>query len=326
MTPAELSRAVREAFAYAARYLALLTENNPKGTAASLLARPDVEAVLRDALDQGRQAAEDAVRQAWGSAPHTEYLDWLLADVEVAYRSLAMLRADIRDAWASVPQAAFQPGVTPPGTNPSMAAAHRRAEAVSTAVASYGAGIALRNSLSVEVALTASRTAREIAGGEQLERTGQQVWKEWRCSKSPPDERTCHWCRALHGMAIPLSASFPAGTPTDLTGHGRLTRPPRLYHRVLKGPPRHPRCRCRIVVVTHLPRVPSGTSGSQERASEGTGDAAPNMSAPGFLAATDIREMPEDRFQALIHFLEAAVHELGQVVGRLARLFTQAKS
>lgn len=320
VTPAELSNDVRAAFAYAARYVALLTENNPKGTASSLLSRPDVDAVLEQALEQGRELALDAVREAWGSGPRTEYLDWLLADVAQSYDALALLRADIRQAWHSVPQASFQPGVTPPGTNPGKEAAHRRSEAVREAIMGRAGNIALRNRLSAEVAAVAARTAEQIATGEEAERAGDQAWKQWQCRHSPPDSRTCYWCRALHGMVIPLHASFPAGEPADLSGHGHLTQPPKVYRRVLPGPPRHPRCRCRIVIIKQLPSGERGQGASAGFPSASAGATAPTDLAPGFLAASDIRAMPEAKFQAIIHFLEAAVHELGQVLGRLRRL------
>lgn len=320
MTPAELSQEVRAAFAYAARYLALLTENNPKGSVSAVLSRPDVDAVFTQALDQGRELATEAVREAWGAGPRTEYLDWLLTDVDRSYDSLTALRAAVREAWHSVPPEEFQAGVTPPGTNPAMEAARRRSEAVRRAVMAHGSALALRNRLSAEVAVIAAQTAARIADGEEEELAGGKAWKQWRCRRSPPDDRTCYWCRALHGVVIPLHASFPAGEPVDLTGHGRLTRPPRVYRGILKGPPRHPRCRCCIVILTSLPDV-SSDSGSQEPATNaGVGDAAPTTSAPVFLAAAQVREMPEGKFQALTHFLEAAVHELGQVLDRLRRL------
>jgi hypothetical protein len=320
VTPAELSQEVRAAFAYAARYVALLTENNPKGNVSAVLSRPDVDAVLTQALDQGRELAAEAVREAWGAGPRTEYLDWLLADVDRSYDSLSVLRTAVREAWHSVPPEDFQPGITQPGVNPAMEAARRRAEAVRSAVMAHASGVALRNRLSAEVAATAAQTAARIADGEEEELAGGKAWKQWRCRQSPPDDRTCHWCRALHGMVIPLHASFPAGEPADLTGHGHLTRPPRVYRGKLKGPPRHPRCRCRIVILTSLPDVLSERGSQEPTTNAGIGDAAPNTSAPVFLAAAQVREMPEGKFQALTHFLEAAVHELGQVLDRLRRL------
>jgi hypothetical protein len=323
MTPAALNQAIREAFAYAARYIGLLTENNPHGGSAGLLGRPDVHAVLQDAMASAREVAEEAVREAWGGHPQTPYLYWLLNDVAQAYGSLSVLRADIRRAWDGVVAEPFVKGVTPPGANPVMEAAQRRASDVLHAILGYGASLALRSQLSAEVASVAAQTEAVLAQGAELEQAGEQPYKRWLCSSSPPDDRTCHWCRALHWMTIPLNASFPAGDPADLTGHGRLTHPPRLYHGVLPGPPRHPRCRCRVVVVHLREAVRSGHSDSQEAspgelaAAPGAGGTAPSMVTPGFLAASDVRALPDDQYEALEAFLEASAHELGQALARL---------
>lgn len=296
MTPAELSSEVRAAFAVAARYLSTLAESDPHASAGDLLTRPDVDAALHQSLDHGRELAQDAVRAAWGASPHHEYLDWVLGDIDRSYDSLAVLRAAVRTAWLSAPTHA------------------ERAIAVKWAVLDHGEDIAIRNRLSMEAAAVAAQTEQQIATGLPWQDAGERVWKQWRCRHSPPDDRTCHWCRILHGMVLPLSASFPAGEATDLTGHGSLTQPPRLYHGILRGPPRHPRCRCRIVVTTSLddPDVLSAQGGGQLTP-------VPGGARPGFLAAADIRALPETRYQGLLHFLEAAVHELGQVLSRLRR-------
>ena len=49
----------------AAGYLASVLQASPHLTADQLLARPDTDAVLREALDEARSAAGEAVRQAW---------------------------------------------------------------------------------------------------------------------------------------------------------------------------------------------------------------------------------------------------------------------
>lgn len=331
MTPEELSAQVRQAFAYAARYVSLLVSNNPTGTSAALLTRPDVDAVLAQTLDAGRELAADAIRAAWAAAsgPQSPYLTWLIDDVDRSYDALGLLRNAIRRAWASVPPQGFVPGQTPPGQHPSQRAAEERAAAVRAAILEVAAEIALRNQLSLGVATVAAETLAGISHGQDLERAGEHVWKQWLCSHQPPDDRTCHWCRALNGMIIPLRANFPAGTAADLTGHGRLTRPPRVYHGILPGPPRHPRCRCRLRILTNLPArgVSSGSSGQGGAAAEvvdrgpGGEAAAPSpANASGFLAAADIRALPQDKYDGLRAFLLAAVHELGQVLARLRKV------
>lgn len=47
----------------------------------------------------------------------------------------------------------------------------------------------------------------------------------------------CEFCQALHGMEVPLNANFP--TDSNLL---------KVYGD-LKGPPRHPQCKCRLVIL-----------------------------------------------------------------------------
>ena len=42
-----------------------------------------------------------------------------------------------------------------------------------------------------------------------------------------------------------------------------------------------------------------------------------NLASGPFITAAQIRAMPEPRYKALIAFLRAALHELGQVLTRL---------
>lgn len=330
MTPEELGAEVRAAFAYAARYVSLLAANNPTGSSASVLARPDVDAVLSDALSRARETATDAIRQEWAQAggPQAQYLTWLLDDVDRSYDALGLLRNAIRRAWSEV-----VPGPSEPGTNSTTAAGRARADVIRQAILELGDSIALRNELSLVVAQAAARSMAEIERGHDLERAGSTAYKQWKCRTKPgtdiPDDRVCHWCRALHNMVVPIRSNFPAGEPTDLNGRGNMTRPPRTYHGVLPGPPRHPRCRCHLVIVTELTgrAVSSESSGGQEGTATvrspqaGGGVVGGTPQAPeGFLAAADIREMPEDRYQSLLAFLKAAVHELAQVLGRIRKV------
>jgi hypothetical protein len=92
------------------------------------------------------------------------------------------------------------------------------------------------------------------------------------------------------------------GGPADLTGHGRLTQPPRPYRGELQGPPLHPHCRCRLAVVTEA-------SGADRDSAE--------PAAYRFVTAAQIRALPEEKYKGLTAFLRAAVHELAQALARL---------
>jgi hypothetical protein len=301
------------ALAEAARYVALIVADNPLGSADQLLARPDVDAVLLEALSEARAAARDAVQREWSAAgaPDSPVLAHLLADVDRAYDALAHLRGLIRHAHASVPQRQFVPGVTAPGTHPSHEAAIERAAAVRDAIAGFARQVVLRNRLSVSVAAGAARTAVTLEQGRIRERNGEKLAKRWVASMDGKDPRSCYWCRKLHGTTIPLGDSFLSYLPgaVDLTGHGHLTQPPKPYRGALQAPPLHPRCRCKIVIV------------SEPGAASRPAPAAVVPIPAAFISAAQVRALPEPQYRGLISFLRAAVHELGQVLARLRGAF-----
>ena len=92
-----------------------------------------------------------------------------------------------------------------------------------------GADLARRAGLGVRVAEVRSRAERDLLA---IAAKGQ--YKRW---VSRLDAATCSECSALHGMVLHVLEEFPA----DAGG-----REVRVY-RDLLGPPRHPRCRCRLV-------------------------------------------------------------------------------
>lgn len=325
-----LGEAVVQAMAEAAGYLALVTTVNPLGSADTLLARPDVEAVLQGALDEARAAAGEVVRQAWYSsgAPIGEdaTLSRLLDDVDRIFDGLGRLRGVIRAAHASVPHRGFTPGVTPPGEHPSARAAEERGVAVRDAVLAWARKAALRARLAADVAGGHGRTAATLADALAREAAGERLMKRWRAHPERPS--CCFWCRRLDGVTIGLRDSFApylggavalpqrrqrrVATPAGRRRYGLpegarilYTHPPRPYHGQLQGPLLHPLCQCGLEIVR------AGAAGSA------TAVAAPAAPA-GFVSADDVRDMPEDAYQADLAFLQAAAHELDQVLRRLA--------
>lgn len=325
----QLAEAVRQSLAEAAGYLALVTASNPLGSADVLLERPDTNAVLREALDESRQAAEELVRQAWDEtgavARDDAVLNHLLGDMGRIFGNLAHLHGLIRHAHASVPQTRFQRGVTAPGEHPSQQAAGERAVAVRTALLGWGRQAALRARMAVHTAQAAGETAAVLDDALAREAAGERLAKRWRAHADSPS--CCLWCRRLNGVTIGLRESFasylggPVAMPQSRTrrvatraGERRYgmqagsriiyTQPPRPYHGRLQGPLLHPMCRCRLEIV------------QMGAAREGVPETA---SAPvRFLSAADVRDMPEDEYQADLAFLQAAVYELDQVLKRLA--------
>lgn len=336
----QLGSAVTAPLAEAADYLALITAANPLGSAAALLDRADVAAVLRGALDEARANAEAFVEQAWagtGAVPDHALYDRLMADVTRQFARLDHLRAAARAAHASVPPREFAPGVDEPGSHPSREASQRRAEAVRRAVLDWGTQVATRARMTLNSAEGLGSTAALLEAASDRLAAGERLRKRWRRN---PASASCIWCRRLDGVTIALAASFAPylGGPTVLNrGPARrvaspagvrrfglpagapiiYTHPPRLYHNDLQGPLLHPFCECRLEIVRNPggPAVPS--SGGQDD----TGSAGQRLPAPaagGFLAASDVRAMPEGQYEADLAVLMAAAGELDRVLRRLA--------
>lgn len=326
---AQVAEAVSAALGSAAAYLSLVTQTNPLGSASQLLARPDVGAVLTEALDEARAAAGDAVRQGWYAqvpalAGEPAQLDRLLDDIGRVFGNVGHLHAVIRRAHASVPPRPFVPGVSEPGTAPVMQASAERAEAVRWALLDWSRQAALRARMTVSTAEGAARTLAVLQAARGLRDRGELVLKRWRAHVEY--ESCCFWCRRLDGVTIGLRDSFaphlggPARMPQAVPRHVRTlagerkfgrpagarilyTQPPRLYHGDLQGPLLHPFCRCWLEIARR------GGGQEQRRAAR---------PPAGFLSASEVRAVPEDRYQADMAFLQAAMHELNLVLRRLA--------
>lgn len=87
---------------------------------------------------------------------------------------------------------------------------------------------------SAGVATTRGYTDGLLAAYAELETDGVLVQKVW--TANFVNNTPCPRCTALHGQRIPLAGKF-----VDLDGSG--------IYRDLAGPPRHPRCKCFLVIL-----------------------------------------------------------------------------
>lgn len=305
----QLASAVRQSVAGAAGYLALVIRSSSAGTADALLRRPDTDAVLRQALDEARSAAEELVRQSWYSAGdltgEDPALGHLLDDASRIFGNLGHLHSLVRRAYLSSPD--------------------QRADAVRDALLSWGRQAALRARMTVHTAAGTGAAAAVLADALEREAQGERLRKRWRAHTESAS--CCYWCRKLNGVTTGLHESFAPflGGPVAMersqqrhvaTRAGErkyklpvgseivYTHPPRPYHGRLQSPLLHPQCRCwlEIVHTGDSPQLPPD---------EGRAPA-------GFVFADDIRDMPDDEYEADLAFLQAAVHELDQMLKRLA--------
>src|ERR1700760_3003946 len=78
-----------------AAYLSLITRANPRGSADALLARPDVAAMLTEALSEGRESAVTYIEQGWlasGADPADPVYARLQVDVDPIFGAPGHLR------------------------------------------------------------------------------------------------------------------------------------------------------------------------------------------------------------------------------------------
>lgn len=75
-----------------------------------------------------------------------------------------------------------------------------------------------------------------IANYGELEDFGYKLRKVWLANLD--NNVPCGHCRALHGTEVGLREEFPTGTLSPLKVYGDL-----------RGPPRHPRCRCYLAIL-----------------------------------------------------------------------------
>jgi hypothetical protein len=335
---AQLGAGIQSSLAAAADYLALITRSNPRGSAGALLARPDVRAVIAQALEEAQQNAEAAVDQAWWLAGGTDgpLYSRLAGDIGRIFGDLAHLHGLVRRAHASVARRGFTPGVDTPGTNPDLEAAQDRAEAVRQALLGWGRQAALRARMTLSTASGLGATVSALDEARDAEAAGGSVRKRWHRN---PASRSCIWCRRLDGVTIGVRESFvpylggPAVLPHSAArrvatpaGERRFglpagspivyTRPPQPYHGDLQGPLLHPFCECRLEIV-HTPGGRAVPSSSGQEGPAGPWSPAPQTTG-GFLAASDIRDMPEEAYRSNLAFLRAALAELDRSLRRLA--------
>jgi len=321
-----------------AAYLSLITRANPRGSAAALLARPDVAAMLNEAMSEGHESAMTYIEQGWlatGADPADPVYARLQADADRIFGAPGRVRDLIARAHASVPRREFEPGRDQPGTNPGRDAAERRAAAVAAALTGWGRQAAQRARMALGAAEGMGRTAAAIESAQLYSDGARKRW-----DRNPASD-SCIWCRRLDGVTLGLRDSFapylggPAVMPTAgarrvATEAGAakyklpvgaaiiLTQPPRLYHGDLQGPLLHPSCECRLQIV-RSPGSAAVPSGGSQSSQEAAGDQTPAPQvAGGFLAASDVRAMPEDQYRAGLALLRAAVRGMDTAMRGLA--------
>lgn len=174
-----------------------------------------LEAVIRGAYRATGALAREHTRRA------AELPDWVPADQTFITPYLDSLRADVRRNLKEYGAVRGRKSSTPED----IEKARRRA--------------LLRVKHSAGVATTRGYTDGLIEAHAELEDFGFRLVKVWMANFV--NNTPCRYCRALHGTQVGLRETFKA----QVSGGTRLA-----VYRDLQGPPRHPQCKCYIVILT----------------------------------------------------------------------------
>jgi hypothetical protein len=122
-----------------------------------------------------------------------------------------------------------------------------------------------------------------VASYTELQDMGFYVRKVWAANFD--NNVPCEHCRALHGTEVDLQSNFPIPTKSDL----------KVYHN-LKGPPRHPRCRCYLVILIVTLDNAFDTLDLDDPGEE-----------PSYLTTAQVKSMPAKIFDAAVRVLRKIV-------------------
>lgn len=132
---------------------------------------------------------------------------------------------------------------------------------------------------SAGVAAQRGYTDAMIASYTELEDFGYRLRKIWLANFT--NNTPCAYCTALHGTEVGLHEEFPSGD-------NRL----KIYGD-LKGPPRHPRCRCYLAILTV----------TLDNALEPLDIEKPRLPATT-MTTDEVKRMPNKIFQAVVKTLQ----------------------
>lgn len=220
-----------------------------------------LERVVRSSYRASGAIAREHARRA------SELPDWVPADQTFITPYLDSLRADVRRNLREYGAVRARKSATPEEVDK----ARRRA--------------LLRIKHSAGVATTRGYTDGLIEAYSELEDFGFRLRKVWLANFV--NNTPCRYCRALHGSQVGLRETFRV----QVRGGTRLA-----VYRDLQGPPRHPQCKCYIVILTIT------LENAFDRIDVDTPDDPEDESS-----ASAVRNLPFSIFRAIIAALRALV-------------------
>ncbi len=273
---ADVRDAYNEALVEFLQILTKIIQRNNSSTVEEILHRSDVETAFAKALDKTRISVVKIVEKAFadgalvgneqakeeaallgvdikeGSVGVSPYLKALIKDVREQSYDMEKRAFDAFQTLYESSRFEDDPKQT---TQQRREMSIRRSRWVAESVIKALGPVASRSNASASVAVQRGMT-------EGHAQAYAAVGKEWKLSKvwvanfSDTTKPPCPTCTALHGTEVPLNGKFSA-TQSYAT-------PPKVYLD-LYGPPRHPHCRC-VLLITALKKEDTAYKGKDSPA------------------------------------------------------------
>lgn len=242
--------------------------------------------VATAALEAASRASIEQLFSEWETGMHSNAaIHWRLeAVVRQAYRTSAGVARGVAQQSSDLPDWVSSEVFNTDYLQSLLADVRRNVREFKKGLLTRDKAI-LRIQHSAGVAVQRGYTDQTIASYMELEDFGMELRKYWVANFVNNDP--CPACRRLHGTAVGLHEMFRAETGE-----------PGVY-RDLIGPPRHPRCQCRlyIFVVT------------LENAFDRPNFESP-QEAPQMMSTSDVKKLPDTVFKAIRNSLRAVLRFL----------------
>lgn len=242
-----------EAVSFAVHHITLVIGNNPGKTLEDILARPDIQEVLHAPFARGTSATTHAIQVAWDHGANLGEESAMRELAQVGMHSpigsyagdpglnvLEALLSDARGNGARARQRFLD------------AILNGRREEIARRLMPLVSDLRNRAYAGITVAETSAFNAHKEALLDQAAREqGVVIRKMWITRFGPG---TCAMCASLHGTVVGLAEDFPEGLSFG-----------RVYPAwgPFKGPPRHPNCRC--VIVLYRPGIRGQSASAMKR-------------------------------------------------------------
>ena len=275
--------------------------DTPRAAGVQITSRADLNTAMTAALTEAQTAVEAHVRAGWLAASalalhddagtyttdvraltETAFLKSVLDDIGKAFAVAALvIVAMVRDSH---------------DRSTDIVPGSARLALIRQTVDGAVRRLTVSTNAAISVAVYRGYTDMQLAMHAEFGETYLGWKKRWLTTSAEP----CPACVALDGTTVGVDEAFDADATSDPT-----FIPPRVYQDLL-GPPRHPNCKCRIIIEPSL-------ASAQLR----TRVAAKTPGGYRWLSAQEIRRMPAYRFTALLMFLETTVARIQNLLKKI---------